>query len=459
MSPKRKNSDLHYTVNSDFLGQIEVHTINWDDLKFFEDTLKKDLDSRNFTVEILYQIMDSSELSEKDLIELEDDELKSITKQIVNNENDIFQYLDIPFDFEDFEESIKEYISSKIKPFQKHMIENYSYSSRILNDALKTKKLVSDFTKSNRVINEISRSVLRNQLTISETMKSAIETRTQIENLIQPILNNYESLAPQINLISNLMSPTILKWQEWIKENEKIIETFTEISEKLYEKYKIKEEKALSVLKEYNWFLTPSTPLEFIDEIMTVYYEGDLTEDKIDELFIDYFTTENCKNLREMVEKWDVDIVNERENIILDCLILLEKKDDLDINISNVIIPTLISQIDGIQKEYMIKNGLTYQWNKNGWFGDDNEYIDWKEWYEKQLPEDSLYDLANDVFLNLLFQKAIPFEELEVPFGLNRHKILHGENINYGEIDHVIRSFMILDFLSGLSEISNTKEN
>ena len=62
-----------------------------------------------------------------------------------------------------------------------------------------------------------------------------------------------------------------------------------------------------------------------------------------------------------------------------------------------------------------------------------------------------MLDLANEIFLNILFQIAYPGKPLKTPFTFNRHKIIHGEYLKYGRIDNTIRAFLILDFLATLS--------
>ena len=59
-----------------------------------------------------------------------------------------------------------------------------------------------------------------------------------------------------------------------------------------------------------------------------------------------------------------------------------------------------------------------------------------------------LDDLANDIFLNILFQRSQKGKPLATPFSFNRHKIIHGESIKYGRKDYLIRAFMVLDLLA-----------
>ena len=126
---------------------------------------------------------------------------------------------------------------------------------------------------------------------------------------------------------------------------------------------------------------------------------------------------------------------------------------------SNLIIPTLITQIEGIQTEFMKQQGLTVNRNKicnlKGEFlkDDNNKDIKFDEYFRELTTHDEFFDAMNDVFLNVLFQRTQPGEDYTSTIHFSRHKILHGENLNYGRKDYTIRCFMILDFLSELNSI------
>ena len=61
-------------------------------------------------------------------------------------------------------------------------------------------------------------------------------------------------------------------------------------------------------------------------------------------------------------------------------------------------------------------------------------------------------DAINDVFLSILFQTTYFGEGYNAPMHLSRHKILHGENINFGRKEYAVRCLMILDFLYEISK-------
>jgi hypothetical protein len=138
--------------------------------------------------------------------------------------------------------------------------------------------------------------------------------------------------------------------------------------------------------------------------------------------------------------------------IFRDCISVI-KISKRKYNPSNLVLPTLFSQIDGILKDYMIQEKLLYVViNKRSVLVDGNKNrIEWKKWYTNQTKNLTILNSANDILLNILFQKAYTSEALQDNFTFSRHKVLHGEFLHYGRMDNTIRAFLILDFLAILS--------
>ena len=182
-------------------------------------------------------------------------------------------------------------------------------------------------------------------------------------------------------------------------------------------------------------------PLTFIFEVVEIGRRKGNQRKTINRLFIDYFSSNNFENLEKLVDGWETnEIFKSRMKIFRDCISVMRNAKG-KYNPSTIVLPTLIAQIDGIRIEFMNRNGLSF-WTKDRV---------WKGWFKGQTPNQKLLDLANDIFLNILFQKSQPGRPLETPFTFNRHKIMHGEYLRYGRIDHTIRAFMISDFLATLS--------
>ena len=182
-------------------------------------------------------------------------------------------------------------------------------------------------------------------------------------------------------------------------------------------------------------------PLTFIFEVVEIGKRKGNQRKAINRLFIDYFSSNNFENLEKLVDGWETnEILKPRIKIFRDCISVMRNAKG-KYNPLTIVLPTLIAQIDGIRIEFMNRSGLSF-WTKDRV---------WKGWFKGQTPNQKLLDLANDILLNILFQKSQPGRPLETPFTFNRHKIMHGGYLRYGRIDHTIRAFMILDFLAILS--------
>lgn len=209
------------------------------------------------------------------------------------------------------------------------------------------------------------------------------------------------------------------------------------------ERYKIAEEKAATVLEKYKWLVSPGLPVPIVFKLMQIGIKPGRQDGAINKLFIDYFSLDNWRNLEIMAREWKNLIRKERLDIIMDCVYMLQQTQDKKINQTNVILPTIIAQIEGVWEDYLQSKGITYASGK-----------DRKEKFNKLKSivfPDKLDDIANSIFLDILFQKSLRGRELETPFNFNRHKILHGENFRYGRKSYLIRAFLILDFLAHLN--------
>ena len=223
------------------------------------------------------------------------------------------------------------------------------------------------------------------------------------------------------------------------------------------DRYDVTETKAVKVLQKYKWFITPSFPSSFIFEVIKLDQMKGRQDKAINNLFIEYFEAGDWQNLETMVSSWKTNpLLKNRHKILMDCVQAIKVASKTGINEANVILPTLITQIDGILTDYLNLKGLRW----------DTAYDDWvdiktgevrkvgrKTQFKNAKPKvltTPLDDLANDIFLNILFQKSQKGKPLETPFNFNRHKIIHGENVKYGRKDYLIRAFMVLDLMSHL---------
>lgn len=82
-----------------------------------------------------------------------------------------------------------------------------------------------------------------------------------------------------------------------------------------------------------------------------------------------------------MVDKWSNNpLFKRRIKIIKDCVNIMKVSGN-DINYSNLVVPTLIAQIDGIQNEFMKLNG--FQINRYGFIDSEGNKIGKEDYFRK----------------------------------------------------------------------------
>lgn len=219
---------------------------------------------------------------------------------------------------------------------------------------------------------------------------------------------------------------------------------------KLAKEFKIGEKLIIRFLNEHQWFVLPSMPKDFIHDIFDV-----LTEDnkrkKLNDHFFKYFAYNDFENLIDLVDGWNSSgkLRFGRLKVINDCLNAIVNSKNGKIP-STMVVPTLIAQIDGIQREFLLKNNFEPVWIKYQYEGKGKKMNQNEAWDFIYSPDDSFSEIANDIILDVLFANVNPGEPIKTPINFSRHKIMHGEHLNYGTKPNTIRTFLILDFLHEL---------
>lgn len=222
-------------------------------------------------------------------------------------------------------------------------------------------------------------------------------------------------------------------------------------------------------LHDNNWFFTPSMTPHLWSDICNNVDESDL-ESFFDAAFISYFSVDNFDNLDYMVKDWQhSQLLSDRIHILKECVSVLKDSTGETSNIKNpnyLIIPTLIAQIDGSMTSYLLKNGYDYKGQKlknvnNGKVNNKEtlfkeEVTDFlkAEYAKESFMSAFLLEECNaaiHLLLDILFQQAFPEEKMDdLKFPFSRHKIMHGQFLEYGNLEDTIRLFLILDFISDL---------
>lgn len=346
-----------------------------------------------------------------------------------------------------------------------------SYRNHLLKPILTHRKQIIDSIEQTldlvTIPQAISSYIIDSQEVIMDQMVAISKTADIIQQSISlPQLNEYLHLfdlsaAYSAITLQKIIEPQITLWTNWLNVNKNLVQAISNLDifwDEVFEKYNISRDKALTCIKKYNWFISPSMYTYIVKDIISACKQPSRNKyHEINKVFVNYFLENGCRNLDEFVRNWETNpIFKGRMKIIRDCVNII-KSCPKGVNFSNLVVPTLIAQIDGIQQEFMKQNGLVVDYNivydleGNKKKDEHGQNMRFKQYYRELTSDDRFSDAINDVFLDVLLQDTKPRQDYKTSMHFSRNKILHGENFNYGKKDYVIRCFMILDFLHGLS--------
>jgi len=429
-------------TKSKTLGDVELKYVSFGDSETLVRFLDKAGDEKDFALQVLHHQLITPKLTLIDFSKIPSEELIKLARAFVKKEQYLFQYFKETTDKEfltNFKRAIQEYYLTKVKPLKATFIPNI----------LSTKNIFQNFENKYKNIIGQSSYITESISGINSAAKAFKELQLNVSQAMKPLIEQYQLNS---SFLSKILTPQITGWQNWVNSQKILFNSHKNLWQNFKKQYDISEHEAIKILKKYKWFITPSIPINFIFIVVKEGRKRGNQRRAINKLFIDYFTRQNFANLKSVVLGWgSKTIFKPRMRIFKNCISVLQMPRK-GVNLSDVILPTLIAQIDGIQKEFMKQKGLSFDPKKWEWKDTKGNVVKWKEWFKEQTSNDKLDELTNDIFLNILFQKAVPGQPLAIPFTFNRHKILHGESLKYGRIDNTIRAFLILDFLATLSK-------
>lgn len=319
---------------------------------------------------------------------------------------------------------------------------------------------ISQATAAADTARKMTNSVVEpHMLAISQTLSDMDAISETIKNL-DSIFNN--SAISQAAMILNAIQPQISFWNDWLNNNRQIFKFYEDSNafwKNVRKRYNISKKKALTCIKKYNWFISPSMDHSIVYNIVSVCKSDSKSKwGDINHVFYDYFLEDDCEKLNLFVDNWSSNPIFEgRMKIIRDCVEII-KNHPKNVNFSNLVVPVLISQIDGIQMEFMNQRGLKVDKKKvvcdfegNRKKDEHGQNIKHRQYIRELTSNDEFLDAMNDVFLDVLFQHTEHGEDHKTSIKFSRHKIMHGEHFTYGRKYNAIRCFMILDFFHGLS--------
>lgn len=167
----------------------------------------------------------------------------------------------------------------------------------------------------------------------------------------------------------------------------------------------------------------------------------------VDDLIVSITEQNNWEFLDFLVAKWgkEVELFNEdRVQILKDCITAIKKLTRSES--ANIILPTLIAQIEGVWLDLLINKGVNIE-KVTTPKGKQRNFVmtDQKEELKKLLDVTETYHtVAFDFLDNRLFCDN---KSMDGDLEFRRHKIMHGRDANYGNIASVIKAFFMLDYL------------
>jgi hypothetical protein len=419
-------------INS--LGEVELKWISLGDVKKYAKFLEQKYSDKDFTLKILFHQLIKPKIKFNTFKKLSDKEIVKLGKAFIKKEDYFFKYYQDTSDFfQDFRKAIKtqnkkfiEKLGNTFGPIIKSTQDILtSFRKSYASVVLPTLDSSSYISKIIDQLTFVGKQVQESQLKTTVTLKPIIEQFSTTARILT------ESIKPQIDF-----------WQKWADQNKSVFDSISINWSEFQNRYHIAESKAVLVLQKYKWFISPNMPIDFIFKVVQLGQRKGRQDSAINKLFVDYFSQNNWQYLEAISKNWKKNpLFKKRIKIINDCIEIL-KTADIKTNVANVVLPTLIAQIDGFLTDYLDSKNIsvrTYTEKKSQFKENSTKPIN---------PE--LNELANRTFLNILFQRSQKGEPLKTPFNFNRHKIMHGESTNYGRNGYLIRSFLIIDFLVSL---------
>jgi len=420
-------------IKIDSLGEVELKYASYGDTIEFAKILEDKISDRDFVAKVLAHQLIKPEADLVALQKMSDADLEKLARAFVKAEDYTFKHFKETGDYyKDFRQALKishekqiEELRKTFEPIVKSAQETLTAFSK--NYALviqQTLDRTSYIQESLKGVTEVAKKISDTQFRLVEALKPALEQTQSLAKIIN------ESLKPQIDF-----------WQKWTEQNKRIFDSFSNFWTEFQQKYNIAEKKAARILRKYKWFITPSMPLPFVFQVVKSGEKQGRQDKEINRLFIKYFEANNWRNLESMVESWKNNpLLKKRYKILSDCVDTIKLASKKKINIANVVLPTLITKIDGALSDYMESKNVVW----NGYADRNNQVRASKS----KILTDELDNQATDAFLNILFQGSQRGQPLVTPFNFNRHKIIHGESVKYGRKDYMIRAFMVLDLLA-----------
>jgi hypothetical protein len=437
---KRNSTKAHL----DCLGDVVLKYVSHGNDMAFARLLEQEISDKDFVQQVLFHQLLEPTISFDEFKKISDKDLKTLGSAFQKRQDSYFKYTQNTGDFyKDFRSAIKTKHDEHVALLRKSLEPMIHGTLNKLN-------------AFNEQYASVTQQALGGLTYVQDVIKQVSHAGEQINKMmegIRPAIEQYQATA---RILTETFSPRIEFLQTWTSNNSSLFERINNYWQDVDKGYQIAEKDAYKILKRYKWFIAPNMPASFIFKVVKLGRKKGRQDKPMNQLFTDYFSADNWSNLEIHMREWEKNpIFKKRMKILKNCLKILRNSDSKT-NVGSVVLPALIAQIDGFLTDYLI--------DKNIQFGCDyDDLIDRntgkirkkgrKSQFQKTNPTTltpNLDDLANDIFLNILFQGSQKGKPLKTPFNFNRHKIMHGEKVNYGKKDYLVRCFLLIDFLVSL---------
>lgn len=355
-------------------------------------------------------------------------------------------------------------------------IENYKVIGKrykgftifVLHNQIVSPKIgISDFSiLDNKEIISIAKYFIKETGGIFAEYFNENENESFFLNFYNSFKKRREELSKSFVPIGKVMAQMSIQISEFLPNimSQLKIAPMTEIMKKIGEEFRkslqkivIAADDAGRILEKYGWLIPPSMDMRVATLISNLGNKPGNHREKINELFLDYYQRDNFKEIELVINRWKSNkLFRRRIKILKDCLKTIQISKEIGtFNSANVIIPTLIAQIDGVWTDYTISKGFDIRkYAEREVSKELNKHK--KEIITKLKTSDSFVkfdDLFKNMILETLWGTAYPKQGPKTGYiktRFNRHKIMHGEYVSYGSIYNVLRAFFLLDFISEL---------
>ena len=281
-----------------------------------------------------------------------------------------------------------------------------------------------------------------------ENSKSAMESVMALNAYTPHMVNNALLMRSSLNDIEKIVQElNILKYANIIDFIKNL--DLNLISQSYENRFSGRYTKQFDLfIRNHGWLIPNCASEEFIDSL---YSSFDNNED-IDEKFVDYFSDDDFKVIFELKEKWNSeDLIPEGNlKIISNAMDLILNNNGSEY--SDIIIPSLLAQIDVLISQVLIKNGFN-EVNRKFYsevYGskDKSNIRTFRENFAGNIIDNWEEHHVNFLLENLFANNYGSDLKEPLILNFNRHNILHGLDDEYGTFENLIRCLLVIDFLN-----------